>query len=117
MGNIRKYDQPCIHDIKVRGRIDPKWVDWFDGLTILSLGETETLLTGFIIDQAALHGVLAVIRTLNLTLLSLHRIENTWEAENYSENSTANINRAIDINLYQEIGCNNLDSKEGSSEE
>ena len=117
MGNFRKYDQPCIHNIQVRGRIDPKWVDWFDGLTILSLGETETLLTGFIIDQAALHGVLAVIRTLNLTLLSLHRIENTCEAEIYSENSTANINMAIDINLFQEIDCNKLDNKERSGEE
>ncbi|MCJ7661158.1 MAG: hypothetical protein MUO67_18575 [Anaerolineales bacterium] len=117
MENFRKYDQPCNYDIQVRGSIDPKLADWFDGLTILSLGETETLLTGFIMDQAALHGVLAVIRTLNLILLSLHRIENTWGSENNSENSTANINMVIDINLYQEIGCNNLYNKEGSSEE
>jgi len=117
MGNFRKYDQPCNYDIQVRGSLDSKWADWFDGLTILSLGEAETLLTGFIIDQAALHGVLAVIRTLKLTLLSLHRIENTWEAENSSDNSTANKNMAIDINLYQEIGCNKLDNNEGASEE
>lgn len=117
MGNFRKYDQPCIHGIQVRGRIDPKWVDWFDGLAILSLGETETLLTGFIIDQAALHGVLAVIHTLNLILLSLHRIENTGENENNSENSTDNINMAIEINLYQEIGCKKLDNEDGYSEE
>lgn len=117
MGNFRKYDQPCNFDIQVRGSIDPKWVDWFDGLTILSLGETGTLLTGIIIDQAALHGVLAVIRTLNLILLSLHRIENTWESENYSENSTGNINMAIEINLYQEIGSKKLDNEDGYSEE
>ena len=77
MGNSRKYDQPCNYEIQVRGSFDPKWADWFDGLTILSLGETDTLLMGIIIDQAALHGVLAVIRTLKLPLLSLHRTENS----------------------------------------
>ena len=77
MGNFHKYDQPCHYDIQLRGCIDPKWADWFDGLTILSLGETDTLLTGIMIDQAALHGVLAVIRNLKLTLLSLHRMENS----------------------------------------
>lgn len=117
MGNFRKYDQPCNYEIQVRGSIDPKWADWFDGLTILSLGETETLLNGFIIDQAALNGVLAVIRTLKLTLLSLHRIENACEAEYYSENSSANINMAVDINLYQEIDCNKLDNQEESIKE
>jgi hypothetical protein len=77
MGNFRKYDQPSSYDIRITGSIDPKWVDCFDGLTILTLGETETLLTGLITDQPALHGMLAVFRIYKLTLLSLHRLEDT----------------------------------------
>jgi hypothetical protein len=77
MGNFRKYDQPCIYEFQVMGSIDPKWVDWFDDLTILMLGETEILLRGLIADQPALHGVLAVLRINKLTLLSLHRVEDT----------------------------------------
>jgi len=69
--------EPTIYQIRVKGHLDDRWSDWFDGLTILSLGETDTLLTGIMIDQAALHGVLAVIRNLKLTLLSLHRMENS----------------------------------------
>ena len=77
MGNFRKYDQPCSYEFQVTGSIDPKWVDWFDGLTILMLGETEILLSGLIADQAALHGVLSVILKYRLILLSLQRLEDT----------------------------------------
>jgi len=73
MGNLRTYDQPCRYDTLVAGRIDPDWADWFDGLMIIAIGTSDTLLTGLIADQAALHGMLAVIRHFKLTLLSLHR--------------------------------------------
>jgi hypothetical protein len=73
MGNFRTYDQPCRYDTCVAGRIKPEWADWFDGLMIIPIGTSDTLLTGLITDQAALHGMLAVIRHLELTLLSLHR--------------------------------------------
>lgn len=75
MGHFRKYDQPCQYDIRVRGSIDPQWADWFDGLTIQSLGEGETLLTGLITDQAALYGILAMITKLRVVLLSLKQVE------------------------------------------
>ena len=75
MGHLRQYDQPCCYAIQVWGCIDPKWADWFDGLTILWFGESQTLLTGLLADQAALYGTLAVIRNLRLTLLSLKRAE------------------------------------------
>jgi hypothetical protein len=81
MGHFRKYDQPCHYDIWVRGSIDSQWADWFDGLTILFPGEGETLLTGVIIDQSGLFGVLAVIRVLRLTLLSVQRDELAGEIE------------------------------------
>jgi hypothetical protein len=73
MGNFRIYDQPCRYDTRVAGRIEPEWVDWFDGLMIIPIGISETLLTGVFADQAALHGMLAVIRQFKLPLLSLHR--------------------------------------------
>ena len=81
MGHFRKYDQPCNYDIRVEGNISPLWADWFDGFTILSAGEGETSLKGVIIDQAGLFGVLAVIRTLRLTLISMQRNELTREVE------------------------------------
>ena len=81
MGYFRKYNQPCQIDIRVAGHISPQWADWFDGLTILSAGEGETSLKGVTIDQASLFGVLAVIRTLRLTLISMQRNELTREVE------------------------------------
>lgn len=81
MGHFRKFDQPCQYDIRVRGSIDPQWADWFDGLTIVYPGEGETSLKGVIIDQAGLFGVLSVIRTLRLTLISMQRDETTREVE------------------------------------
>jgi hypothetical protein len=75
MGHFRKYDQPCHYDIRVWGCIDTKWADWFDGLAVLPLGDSQTLLTGLLTDQAALCGTLAMINNLRLTLLSLKRTE------------------------------------------
>ena len=61
--------------ITIKGHLDSDWSDWFDGLTITMVGDGETILTGPIVDQTALHGVLIKIRDLGLPLLSLTRIE------------------------------------------
>jgi hypothetical protein len=66
---------PEAYQIKVKGIIDLKWSDWFYGFTITH-GEGDTQLTGKVPDQAALHGLLAKIRDLGLTLLSVERVEN-----------------------------------------
>jgi len=67
------------YEIRIQGRLEAEWSAWFDGLTIISNGQTtrcgETLLVGSVADQAALHGLLAKIRDLGLPLLSLTRIE------------------------------------------
>lgn len=60
--------------IKVKGLLDEKWSDWFEGMTI-TYEENATILEGPIPDQAALHGILARIRDLNLTLQYLIRNE------------------------------------------
>ena len=57
--------------IKIRGQLDPRWQDWFDGLTITPTGSGNTLLSGVIVDQAALHGVFKKIRNLGLTIVSV----------------------------------------------
>jgi hypothetical protein len=64
-----------LYQIVVKGHLDSEWSDWFDGMTI-TLGENaETMLTGPLADQTALHGVLIKIRDLGLPLLSLTRID------------------------------------------
>ena len=63
------------YQIRVEGRLDGRWSEWFNGLVITPQGEGETLLTGSVADQAALHGVLAKIRDLGLPLLSVIRTD------------------------------------------
>ena len=74
MTNPHKYYGSTAYRIKLKGCLDPKWSDWFEQMAISTEGG-ETILTGPVIDQAALHGLLIRIRDLNLTLLSVERIE------------------------------------------
>jgi hypothetical protein len=63
------------YEIRLRGRLEASWSMWFDGLTIQPTGGGETILTGHIVDQAALHGILGRIRDQALELLSLRRLD------------------------------------------
>jgi hypothetical protein len=58
--------------ITVERHLDPAWSEWFDGLTILNLENGQAVLTGPVVDQAALYGVLAKIRDLGLPLTEVH---------------------------------------------
>jgi hypothetical protein len=62
-----------VYRITIKGHLDSEWSDWFDGLNITLVGSGETILTGPLADQTALHGVLIKIRDLGLPLLSLAR--------------------------------------------
>ena len=62
-----------VYQIVVKGHLDSEWSDWFDGLTITLGDNGETVLSGPLADQTALHGVLMKIRDLGLPLLSLTR--------------------------------------------
>jgi hypothetical protein len=64
-----------VYEIRVKGHLDPRWSDWFDGLRITNEPNREALFSGYIADQAALHGVLAKVRDLNLRLISVTRID------------------------------------------
>ncbi len=62
-------------EIRVKGQLDQHWSDWFDDLTITHTDQNETVLTGPIVDQAALHGLLAKLRDLGLPIVSVNLSE------------------------------------------
>jgi hypothetical protein len=64
-------NEPGLYEIRIKGHLDDKWADWFEGLTITRADNGETLLRGPLVDQAALHGVLRKVRDLGLPLLSV----------------------------------------------
>ena len=66
-------DEQDVYQIKVKGVLDEKWSDWFNGVTI-AFENGITTLTG-VLDQSALHGTLSKIRDMNLKLISVNRIE------------------------------------------
>ena len=67
--------QPPVYQIRVRGQLDPRWTDWFAGLAIAPEANGDTLLTGPVADQAALHGLLRRVRDLGLPLLSVMQVK------------------------------------------
>jgi hypothetical protein len=67
--------QPLIYQIRIKGHLGREWTDWFGGLTIRLTDNGETLLTGPVVDQAALHGLLRKVRDLGVPLLSVSRVK------------------------------------------
>jgi hypothetical protein len=63
------------YEIRIKGHLDESWADWFDGITIWHEDNGETLLTGPLPDQAALHGVLNRLRDLGIELISVNMVE------------------------------------------
>jgi len=75
----RAVEKQKVYQIKLQGRLDANWSDWFDGMTLTFENRDDespvTTLTGAVVDQAALHGLLSRISDLNLTLISVTHIE------------------------------------------
>ena len=68
-------ERPEYYTIRIEGCLDPRWSEWFDDLAVVvDASRGETALSGPVVDQAALHGLLAKLRDLNLSLLSVARI-------------------------------------------
>jgi hypothetical protein len=63
------------YQIRLQGHLGPQWADWFEGLTIELQENGETLLTGPVVDQPALHGLIKKVRDLGMPLLAVTRVE------------------------------------------
>ena len=67
--------QPIVYQIRIEGHLSREWADWFEGLAITALDNGETLLTGPVVDQAALHGLLRKVRDGGIPLVSVMRVK------------------------------------------
>ena len=67
-------NEPAIYQIRIKGHLGREWANWFEGLTIALEDNGDTLLTGLIVDQAALYGLLKKLRDLGMSLLSVNRV-------------------------------------------
>ncbi len=64
-----------LYEIRLKGHLDNRWADRFEGLTITLEDNGDTLLTGLVIDQAALHGLLKKVRDIGMPLVSISPVE------------------------------------------
>ena len=74
-GNIKPHTEPSRYEIRVKETLDTRWATWFEGMTISQAEDGETIISGLVMDKSALHGLLAIIGELNLTLISVKKIE------------------------------------------
>ena len=70
-----EHNEPGLTQIRIKGHLDNRWADWFDGLTITLEENGDTLLTGLVVDQAALHSLLRKVRNLGLPLVSVIHVD------------------------------------------
>jgi hypothetical protein len=71
--------EPGLYEIRIKGHLADRWVHWFGGLTITLEEDGDTLLTGPVVDQSALHGLLRKVRDLGMPLLSVCATEPSWD--------------------------------------
>ena len=69
-----------VYELVVKEPLDPSWSEWFDGFAITASENRGTKIIGFVSDQTALHGLLAKIRNLNLTVISVAKLEGNGES-------------------------------------
>lgn len=74
MSNKSKSNEPAIYQIRIGGRLGEQWTAWFEQMTLTLADNGDTLLTGPVLDQAALHGLLRKVRDLGLPLISVSQI-------------------------------------------
>jgi hypothetical protein len=75
MAEVIDSSQPEVYQIRVRSHLGSDWTDWFEGLTITLEEGGDTLLTGPVVDQAALHGLLKKVRDLGISLVSINPVQ------------------------------------------
>ena len=67
--------EPRLYEIRLKGYLDARWTDWFEGLSLTHASDGTTMLSGPVVDQAALYGVLRKVRDLGLPLVSVIQVE------------------------------------------
>jgi hypothetical protein len=72
---MQSREEQAVYRIRVREILDPGWSEWFDGMEVTPQESGETLLTGPVRDQAALHGLLVKVRDMGILLLSVERVD------------------------------------------
>ena len=75
MAEVIDSSQPTIYQIRVKSHLGPDWAEWFEGLSITLENNGDTLLTGPVVDQAALHGLLKKVRDLGMPLVSVNPVD------------------------------------------
>ena len=80
MARCPSWYGPAVYQIKVKGKLGNQWSDWFEGLTF-EYEQSVTTMTGKVLDQSALHGLLVRVRDLGLPLISVKRIESSQNNE------------------------------------
>ena len=69
------HDKPELYEIRLKGHLDERWANWFEGLTFTHESDGTTILDGPLTDQAALHGVLNWIRDLGLAIIEIKSVD------------------------------------------
>jgi len=94
---------PLVYQIKLEGHLGQEWMDWFDGLSIQQEEDGGTLLTGPVIDQAALHGVIKKVRDLGLPLVSIRPVRpaetQPYDSSRGEAMNTIHMTTAIDVRI------------------
>ena len=75
MAEVIDSSQPTIYQIRVKSHLGPDWAEWFEGLSITLENNGDMLLTGPVVDQAALHGLLKKVRDLGMPLVSVNPVD------------------------------------------
>ena len=68
-------NQPMVYQIRIKGHLGQQWTEWFEGMTITLEEDGDTLITGRVVDQAALHGLLKKVRDLGMPLISVDPVK------------------------------------------
>lgn len=67
--------QPLVYEIRIKGHLGSQWEDWFEGMSVALEENGETVLTGPVVDQSALYGLVKKVRDLGLTLISVNQLD------------------------------------------
>ena len=93
--------QPAVYQIRIKGHLDSQWTDWFDGLTVTLEENGDTLLSGPVADQAALHGLLKKVRDLGMPLVSVVPVQSNRFEQGETMNTSAALASKIEMNSPQ----------------